>query len=310
METMWGRVKFASRNGAQVYAGQAGESASDFVLPSETRNLAEMLRAAARAAPSDPRAPVLRDALLRLGEGDGWGTTNANASAIEALAEGWRRPVTPMTVSFAQGAAPQSVTIDANNPVARHVTDVDAPLTIANTSNAPLVALIETSYMRAEPGAQAPATSEGFVVTRQSWRVKNGQAPEKLDATNGVVHVTQGDVIEETAEIVNPEDRTYVAISLPLAAGYEPLNPNIATAPAEAQPSRAPTLAPTWVSYGDDRVLYAYDSLPKGNYRFAFRVKAQTAGAYTQPSAMAETMYKKGLRGESAGARVEIAKQP
>ncbi|GLI94150.1 MG2 domain-containing protein [Methylocystis echinoides] len=310
METMWGRVKFASRNGAQVYAGQAGESASNIVLPSETRSLAEMLRAAALAAPSDPRAPVLRDALLRLGEGDGWGTTNANASAIEALAEGWRRPVTPLTVSFAQGAAPTSVTIDANNPVARHVTDIDAPLTIANTSNAPLVALIETGYMPAEPGAQAPATSDGFVVTRQSWRVKNGQAPEKLDATNGVIHVTQGDVVEETAEIVNPEDRAYVAISLPLAAGYEPLNPNIATAPAEAQPSTAPTLAPTWVSYGDDRVLYAYDSLPKGNYRFAFRVKAQTAGAYTQPSATAETMYKKGLRGESAGARVEIAKQP
>ncbi len=310
METMWGRVKFANRGGAQVYAGMAGESASDVILPSETRSLAEMLRAAALAAPSDPRAPVLRDALLRLGEGDGWGSTNANASAIEALAEGWRRPVTPITVAFAQGGAPETVTIDANNPVARHASDKDAPLTIANTSNAPLIALVETRYMPAETGSKAQAASEGFVVTRQSWRVKNGQAPEKLEAANGALRVNQGDVIEETAEVVNPEDRTYVAISLPLAAGYEPLNPNIATAPAEAQPSSAPTLAPTWVSYGDDRVLYAYDSLPKGNYRFAFRLKAQTAGAYTQPPARVETMYKKGLRGQSAGARVEIAKQP
>ncbi|WP_424361588.1 alpha-2-macroglobulin family protein [Methylocystis parvus] len=310
METMWGRVKFASRGGVQVYAGQAGENASDLILPSETRSLAEMLRAAALAAPSDPRAPVLRDALLRLGEGDGWGTTNANASAIEALAEGWRRPVAPIAVAFAQGGAPANMTIDANNPVARHVTDKDAPLTISNTSNAPLVALVETSYMPVETGAKAKPESEGFVITRQSWRVKSGQAPEKLDATDGALRVNQGDVIEETAEVVNPEDRTYVAISLPLAAGYEPLNPNIATAPAEAQPSSAPTLAPTWVSYGDDRVLYAYDSLPKGNYRFAFRLKAQTAGAYTQPPALVETMYKKGVRGESAGARVEIAKQP
>ncbi|WBK01503.1 MG2 domain-containing protein [Methylocystis parvus] len=310
METMWGRVKFASRNGAQVYAGQIAESASDLVLPSETRSLAEMLRAAALAAPSDPRAPVLRDALLRLGEGDGWGTTNANASAIEALAEGWRRPVTPISVAFAQGGAPSNVTIDANNPVARHVTDKDAPLTIANASNAPLVALVETSYMPVETGAKAKAESEGFAITRQSWRVKSAQAPQKLDPSDGVLRIDQGEVIEETAEVVNPEDRTYVAISLPLAAGYEPLNPNIATAPAEAQPSSAPTLAPTWVSYGDDRVLYAYDSLPKGNYRFAFRLKAQTAGSYTQPPALAETMYKKGVRGQSAGARVEIAKQP
>jgi uncharacterized protein YfaS (alpha-2-macroglobulin family) len=110
--------------------------------------------------------------------------------------------------------------------------------------------------------------------------------------------------------VANPEDRTYVAISLPLPAGYEPLNPNIATAPAEAQPSSAPTLEPTFVAYGDDRVLYAYDALPKGNYRFAYRVKAQTAGAYAQPPATAETMYRKGVRGASAGARVEIVKAP
>ncbi|WP_442754547.1 MG2 domain-containing protein [Methylocystis sp. JAN1] len=310
METMWSRVKFSNRGGVQIYAGLAGESASDFILPSETRNLAEMLRAAALVSPADPRAPVLRDALLRLGEGEGWGTTNANASAIEALAEGWRRPVTPISVAFTQGGAPVSVTIDANNPVARHVADKDAPLTIANESNAPLIALVETSYMPAEAGAKAKPESEGFVITRRSWRVKNGQAPEKLETKDGVLNVNQGDVIEETAEVANPEDRTYVAISLPLAAGYEPLNPNIATAPAEAQPSGAPTLAPTWVSYGDDRVLYAYDSLPKGNYRFAFRLKAQTPGSYTQPPALAETMYKKGVRGQSAGARVEIAKQP
>ena len=83
-----------------------------------------------------------------------------------------------------------------------------------------------------------------------------------------------------------------------------------ATAPREAQPSAPLTLAPSWTSYGDDRVFYAYDSLPKGNYRFVFRVKAQTAGSFTQPAGTAETMYKKGLRGASAGARVEIVKQP
>ena len=70
--------------------------------------------------------------------------------------------------------------------------------------------------------------------------------PKLEPAASGVIALKQGDVIEETAELVNPEDRTHVAISLPLAAGFEPLNPNIATAPREAQPSTAPTLAPTW----------------------------------------------------------------
>lgn len=308
-EAMWSRVKFASRNGAQVYAGQAGESASPLILPSETRTLASMLRAAAQAAPSDPRAPALRDALLGLGEGDGWGATNANAAAIDALAEVWRRPTTPLELSFAsQGGAAQRAVIDANTPLARHVDDSAAPLVIANASNAPLIVLVETRYVPAESGALAQPVSEGFAITRESWRVRSGAAPEKLEASGGVFHVAQGEVIEETAEVVNPEDRAHVAISLPLAAGYEPLNPNIATAPAEAQPSRGPTLEPSWVSYGDDRVFYAYDSLPKGNYRFAFRLRAQTAGVYAQPPALVETMYKKGVQGASAGARVEIAR--
>ncbi len=308
IETMWGRVKFASRNGIQVYAGQAAESASPIILPSETRSLAEMVRAAALAASGDPRANVLRDALLRLGEGDGWGTTNADAAAIEALAEGWRRPVAPIALTLNDGSQSQPLTIDANNPVVRHVTQSDAPLAITNSSNAPLIAMVETRYMPAEPGAKAQPISDGFAITRQSWRVASGKAPEKIELSDGALRVKQGEVIEETAEVVNPEDRTHIAISIPLAAGFEPLNPNIATAPAEAQPSSAPTLQPTWVSYGDDRVFYAYDNLPKGTYRFAFRLRAQTAGVYTQPPAIVEAMYKKGLRATSAGARVEIGK--
>ena len=65
---------------------------------------------------------------------------------------------------------------------------------------------------------------------------------------------------------------------------------DVATAPAEAAPSSGPTLTPTFVSFADDRVFYAYDSLPKGNYRFVFRLRALTPGSFTQPPGEAETM--------------------
>ncbi len=311
LDALWSRVKFLQRGGARVYGGQAADGGSPIILPSETRSLAEMVRATAIAAPNDPRAPLLRDALLRLGEGDGWGTTNADAAAIRALAESWRRPPAPIALTLTQGAgASQTKTLDANAPALRFESAENTPLAIVNGSAAPAVALVETSFEPAEPGAKAPARSEGFALTGALWRIKSGDAaPEKLEPNeNGVVALKLGDVIEETAELVNPQDRTHVAISLPLPAGFEPLNPNIATAPREAQPSAPPTLAPSWTSFGDDRVFYAYDVLPKGNYRFAFRAKAQTAGAFTQPSAIAETMYKKGVIGASAGVRIEIAK--
>jgi uncharacterized protein YfaS (alpha-2-macroglobulin family) len=120
--------------------------------------------------------------------------------------------------------------------------------------------------------------------------------------------VSVGDVLEETVELVNPQDRTHVAISLPLAAGLEPLNPNLATAPAEATPSAGPTLTPSWTSFGDDRVFYAYDTLPKGNYRFVFRTRALIPGSFTQPPGEAETMYQAGVYGASAGQRIVIAR--
>ncbi|HPG02868.1 MAG TPA: hypothetical protein PLB34_07310, partial [Rhodoblastus sp.] len=149
----------------------------------------------------------------------------------------------------------------------------------------------------------------GFAITRTLARVVPNAPPEKIAAgADGAINVKVGDVIEETVELVNPQDRTHVAIALPLAAGFEPMNPNLATAPAEAQPSAAPTLAPTWTSFGDDRVFYAYDQLPKGNYRFVYRVKAQISGSFTQPQGTAETMYQKGLQGASAGARIVIAR--
>ena len=68
------------------------------------------------------------------------------------------------------------------------------------------------------------------------------------------------------------------------------------------------TLTPSWVSFGDDRVFYAYDRLPKGNYRFVFRTRAQIAGSFTQPPGEAETMYQRGIYGASAGARVVIGR--
>ncbi|HEY8064376.1 MAG TPA: MG2 domain-containing protein [Methylosinus sp.] len=310
LDALWSRVKILSRNGAQYYAGQAADGGNPVILPSETRGLAEMLRAVAVASPSDPRAGLLREALLRLGEGDGWGSTNATAAAIDALAEVWRRPQSPLVVALAQeGAGPQTLTLDANNPVLRKTSEAPSALTIANRGTAPIVALVETRYEPEESGAKALPVSEGFALTREMSRVRKADAPlEKIAAETGVVTLAVGDVIEETAELVNPQDRTHVAISLPLPAGFEPLNPNLATSPAEAQPSSAPTLAPTSVSFGDDRVFYAYDSLPKGRYRFAFRAKAQTAGVFTEPPGVVETMYKKGLQAQSAGKRVEIAK--
>lgn len=310
MESLWGRVEILSRGGRPVYAGQAGGAGgSPEILPSEVRSLAEITRAVTLATPEDDRVGVLRDGLMRLGSGDGWGSTNADAAAIRALAAGWQAPAAPLPVVLRPAGGPvEAVALGEAAPVARRVLTEAAALTVENGGTTEAVALVDTRYQPSEPGDRAAPVAEGFVLSRQPWRVAPAPAPPErlMPGADGAVRLKLGDVVEEVAELVNPEDRTHVAIRLPIAAGFEPLNPNLATAPAEAVPSAGPTLAPTWTAFADDHVLYAYDRLPKGNYRFVYRLRAQVVGSFTTPPGEAETMYRAGVYGASAGGRVII----
>jgi uncharacterized protein YfaS (alpha-2-macroglobulin family) len=309
VEKPWARVKILSRDGRPYYAGQAADGGNPVILPSEVKSLAEITRAVAVAAPDDPRLGVLRDGLIRMADGNGWGNTNSNAAAVRALAAVWQRPASLVSVTLTRGGAVETVALSADAAVAQRVSLDPAEARIANAGGAAVVALVDTRYQPAEPGYQAQAVQNGFVLTRQSFRVQaNGPMERLVPDADGAIHLSAGDVVEEAAELVNPEDRTHVAIALPIAAGLEPLNPNLATAPAEAAPSAAPTRTPTFVSFADDRVFYAYDSLPKGNYRFVFRTRALIAGSFTQPPGEAETMYRPGVHGASAGQRIVISR--
>lgn len=115
-----------------------------------------------------------------------------------------------------------------------------------------------------------------------------------------------GTVVEDHVQVVNPKNRNYVAVVVPLAAGLEPLNPRLATAPPEAKPKGALTLAPTYVAFLDDQVAFYYDTLPAGTYDFHFRARATTEGTFTQPAAKTEMMYDGAVVGSAVGARVKI----
>ena len=100
-----------------------------------------------------------------------------------------------------------------------------------------------------------------------------------------------GQVIEEHVQVVNTSDRHHVAVIVPLAAGLEPLNPSLATAPPEARPTGHITSPATYATYLDDGVSYFYNTLPKGTYDFYFRTRATTAGSFVQPPARAVMVY-------------------
>ena len=106
--------------------------------------------------------------------------------------------------------------------------------------------------------------------------------------------------------MVNPEERAQVALRLPLPAGLEPLNPALATATADAQPSAGPTLAPSYAAYGNDEVVAVWLRLAAGTYTLRTRLRATTPGSFTEPPATAEMLYQLGITGSTGGARVVV----
>jgi uncharacterized protein YfaS (alpha-2-macroglobulin family) len=326
---LWDGFVVRLHQGREIYGGLQDRRAqvSGLLLPSEARTLAEMTRALAGRA-DDPekaqRFSLLASALIARGSGDGWGSTNANASAILALTEilGKGRkesPAASMLLTTPGGSTtlalgPSSPTAFWQSPGAGA-----ASLTLqaaGEVSPAPVGARAEVTYLPSAPGSQATARREGFVVTREQLVYRAGAAAEapseriQLNAAGTAVALAVGEVVEDHVQVVNPEDRHFVAVVVPLAAGMEPLNPKLETAPPEATAAGQLTLEPTYAAYLDDQVAFYFNTLPKGTYDFYFRTRAQVPGHFIQPPAKAEMMYDGSQIGTTPGATLTIHRPP
>ncbi|TPW17309.1 MAG: large extracellular alpha-helical protein, partial [Halothiobacillaceae bacterium] len=316
-QRLWSSIVFRLHQGKELYGGlqEQASSRNALVLPSEARTLAEVLHTLQQSKSDNPRLQTLLNALVTLGQGDGWGSTNATVSALLTLndfvaddptASGKSQAVNLQLDGKSQtlqlGSAQHLVRATSIQPTA---IEVELP----SSATTPIAIRSESRYLPVADGAQVEAKVNGFAVRRELLRWLSDDEPlQRLEIGTGGQEIALkiGDVIEEHLEVVNGEDRTYVAVVVPLAAGLEPLNPHLATAPAEAKAKGEITLAPTYAAYLDDQVTFYYDSLPKGNYHFYFRTRATIEGRFIQPAAFAEKMYEQAVNGNSAGVRVVV----
>lgn len=299
--------------GKPRYAGlkTAGTGRSPLVAPSEARELANLIDALGRIRPTQPQVGLATDALVRLGKDDGWGQPNADAAALLALAGRMQQASGPAAkFELSDGAEKTPVTLGEDEPLVRVSAAKGGGWNVRNTSSVPVVVLATTRWIPAADGSQQAPEQKGFVVEREWLAVHDGAPPTRtsLTAPGTKLAVKVGDVIEEHVRLVNPVDRNDVVLTVPFAAGMEPLNPALATAGPEARPANRTTAPASWVSYGDDRALYAFDALPKGTYDVYFRTRASFDGTYVMPAASAAMVYDRTVTGLSAGASVVITR--
>ena len=314
---LWENTLFKLQDGKEVYGGLQSrvKSWNSQALDSEVKTQAALIRALYPKDAQNPKLRMVIDDLVAAGGGDGWGNTQTNAAALLALRDVLRArregvPKREFRVDF--GEAARTLKTDADQPAATLTSPSEAQgKVVALGGNAEgTFARLSLVYTPKAGGDQVPARSEGFVVRRELIRI-SAAAPVKewLDQEGKSYPFILGDILEEHIQVINPEDRHFVAVVAPFAAGLEPLNPNLATAPAEARPAGRLTREPSYAMYLDSEVRFYFEALPKGTYDFYYRVKASTAGSYTHPAAHAEMMYQPLKRGNSPGARVEVSER-
>jgi hypothetical protein len=312
-------VRTGLHQGTERFEGlEERDVGGDRLLASEIRTVAEMVRALTRADTTGPRVELLADALVRLSSRDRWRSTNAAAATVLALAELVQPPLAdaPMVTAraWAEGRQVARLAAGPDQPLATATVNGVGPLwlELGSTSESAATVRVDSRWTPAEPGSMATPHSNGFAVTRTAV-APSAAGPDRqwtLETAGSAVELTVGDVVEEQIEVVNPADRQFVAIAVPLAAGLEPLNPSLATASGDAEPSRQPSTPPTSVAFADDQVTYFYDTLAKGTLHLAFRCRATVPGRFIQPPATAELMYDQAVNGRSAGAWVEVTPAP
>ncbi len=315
-KALWDGIVVRLYQGREMYGGlqEKNTTRNNLILPTETRTLAEMTRAVARYDGKNQRLPLLVDSLVTLGRDDGWGTTNANAEALLALSEILKPPYSgakAAQVRVKLDGKEQTINLGSDLPlgfVSGNGLSAGEALLQSKTGSKPVAVRVDTSYVPAEDGSKVAAESNGFVVTRELLLIQKDGPPKKIALTQAGTTQTfaVGDVIEEHVQVVNPKERHYVAVTAPLAAGMEPLNPKLQTAPPEAAPNGNTTLNPTYIAYQDDQAAFYYNVLPAGTYDFYFRTRATVVGTFIQPAAKAETMYDGAVFGLSNGAKIVV----
>ena len=306
---------FALHNGEEVYQGlqYRARSWGGLINSSEIKTLASVARSLYTASQQKPKTQLLINELISRGDKNGWGSTNANAAALLALGEVFQlqEPLAQshqLLLRFGE----ESVELDtAGKIISQYETAASNPGDVqwkaGSADTLPHVRLT-VDYVPAAPGDQVTGKNEGFVVERRIQVIQTDNEPPLVRSVEAgdAIELEMGTVVEEHIRVVNPEDRHYVAVAAPFAAGFEPMNPNLTTAPKTAKPAGTMTQQPAYAQYKDDEVIFYYDTLSKGTYDFYFRLRTSIAGSFVHPPAKAEMMYRETVRGHSDGTRIIV----
>ncbi|HEY1100185.1 MAG TPA: alpha-2-macroglobulin family protein, partial [Myxococcota bacterium] len=237
---LWSSVTFQLASGQRIVTGISDPRAiwGRRVLGSSTSTLAVVLEALVRLDPTSTDLPLLLDALLRQSRGAvGFGSTWDNRAAVVAIAA-YLQHAKPAGRNATVTLGDKCFALDGTTKVARLVSNSEVP-TKAMTTSPPTTAQIGWRSLPATTGDRLAADKHGLIVDRSMSVVPvDGSATRRSDDVRAAEQRFEiGDIVELHTRVTSDEARYSVVVVVPFAAGFEPLNPTLANAPAEATPT-------------------------------------------------------------------------
>ena len=318
-DQLWKSAIFTERQGKESFGGfqKRGTPVGARMHANDAAALAAFVSAMSSSprTMSNQRTPMLARELMGMGADDGWGSTFANSMSLLALRDfidAREESAASNTFKLNDGGdKPKQFTMKTaataywTNGKAGGVTPE------GQSANRAFWVRLSRRYLPQTLGGAAEPEQRGFAVKRGIVKIKKGAPPSRVNIDKGgsVITVKSGDIVEQHVQIVNPETRLFVAVTVPLAAGFEPLNPRLENASSDAVPTNKTTNGGDYSAFYDDRVVYFFEKMNQGTYDFYFRSQAITEGEFSQPPARAEMMYQMSVFGTSAGSVVAVEKQ-
>jgi uncharacterized protein YfaS (alpha-2-macroglobulin family) len=311
--------------GDRAHVEELDDEALRWLWNSNVRSTAVVLEGLARRRDDAQLIPPLVRGLLASRQNGRWRNTQENAMALEALVGYYKafeadEPNFSATVTLANAAlgtatfrgrssASQSVRLAMPDLLRQVAAGTEADLAMSRAGSGRLYYAARLQFV---PSTPSPASDQGIRVERQYARI--AEAGDGPPATA----FAAGDLVRVTLTITLPKERLFVAVTDPLAAGFEAVDAWFRTTAADlakdaTQQSSDGSFADWWRRGGfdyvekyDDRVALFATRLSQGRHEFSYIVRATTAGTFSASGTWAEEMYAPEVNGRSAPATVVI----
>lgn len=211
-----------------------------------------------------------------------------------------------------QGRSTDRVVVDV--PMRQLLTLPNADVVVSHEGSGRLYYRVGLRY--APDDLTLDASDQGFVVERRYEAVDD--PADVVRNADGSWTIAAGARVRVRVTMVAESQRSFVALVDPLPAGFEILNPDLATTPAlpeDAEGTMPVDMWCDWWCWGtwfehqnlrDDRAEAFTSLLGGGTYDYTYVARATTSGTFVVPPARAEQLYAPETFGRSGSTTVTV----